>query len=178
MLRFAGAPAPLQPRTTLWFWNTWRAWPATRCRSILNPGRWPESCTTSIFCASTAAMPITDRSNPNESCSAGTEHLHPGSSLARRPCDHHFLFRAGAGHRLAFEGTGQYRGRLLHGRPGNDGMGSRAGGSVGEPGLARGDGLGGERLEVWHSRGSLVLDRSHPGDAISVLGDDALLPHL
>jgi hypothetical protein len=39
------------------------------------------------------------------------------------------------------------------------------------------NGLGGLRLSVWDSRHALVLDRRHPSDAVSGLGDDVVLLH-
>ena len=45
-------------------------------------------------------------------------------------------------------------------------------------GLAGTDGLGWVRLSIRHSGHALVLDRRHPGDAVSRPGDDAVLLRL
>ena len=47
--------------------------------------------------------------------------------------------------------------------------------SLGQSGCARTDGLGGFGLPVRHSGDPLVLDWGHTGDAVSGLGNDAVL---
>src|SRR5271157_77167 len=125
----------------------WRAWRATRCQFMLKPGRWRANYTTSTSCASTAVAPITDRSISNDSRSPGVRFLlYAGALVARGPHHYRLLLRAGAGDRDVPEGASQHRRRLLHGRTRDDGLGGRAGVPVGEPGIARTDGLGGQRL--------------------------------
>jgi len=118
----------------------------TRSSSTLSRARSRANFMTSTFCASMAGIPITDRSRCNESSFRNAEFFHPGKFVAGGPYHHRFLFRAGAGHWLVPEGTSQYRRRLLHGRAGDDGMGGGSRLPVGEPGIARTDGLGGQRV--------------------------------
>src|ERR1700736_5577988 len=124
----------------------WPAWHATRSPSMLNRARSRVNFITNTFCASMAEIPITDRSRRDESCSRDAEFFHAGAFVAGGPGHHRFLFCAGVGHWLVPEGTSQYRRRFLHGRAGNDGVGGGSRVPVGEPGIARTDGLGGQRV--------------------------------
>ena len=103
--------------------------------------------------------------------SAGTPHPH-------RRRDRRLLFCPGPLHWLVSERPGQYRRRLLHGRPGDDRMGRRPQLSLRQSRRAGTDGLGRLSLPVRHSRHALVLDRRHSGHAVSGAGHDAVLLHL
>ena len=64
---------------------------------------------------------------------------------------------------------------IFPGWPGDDGLDCRAEFHLRQYGLAGVDGLGGRVLSIRHSGDALVLDRRHPGHALSRPGDDAVL---
>ena len=62
--------------------------------------------------------------------------------------------------------------------PGNDGVDRRPELCLGQPRVARADGLGRIGVSVRNSGDALVLDRRNPGDALSRHHHDAVLLHL
>src|ERR1700757_4767250 len=127
-----------------------------------NPAPLRANCTTSIFCASTAATPTTDRPRRDECRPALVQFFDSRPPVTRRPCHHRFLFCSGAGDWFVPEGASEYRRRFFHGGPRDDGVGCGPGVSVGKSWVARTHGLGGQFVQIWDPRSALVLDWGHP----------------
>src|SRR5208337_2502187 len=142
MAHSAGERRPPPPRTMQLFSSQWRGWRTTPEPWPRRLHRSPAHFTTNIFCASTDKTPTTARLKRNDSCPRIAGCIYAGPPCTGGFCDHRLLFPAGSGDWTVFEGAGQPRRGLLHGRTRDDGLGGGPGVLVGEPRIARTDGLG------------------------------------